>query len=312
MDEPTDMYDLYSRCEKHINLAEVLAAEQQKETRNEKKGLDRKEHTNNRNRTMENREQSMGKRKREEHVWVLRNDLKVESSYTSLMHRRAYILNEIKDRLTLRWPTKMVKPASERNKNKYCRFHQDHGHDIEECRQLKDEIEALIQRGRLNKFVKRERGESSKQESRGQKEEDKGKMSTRGEGSPSIRARHSENQPIREIATIFGGPGLGGQSSNSRKNHARMVGLTETTSKKRKAEQQITFSDEDLVDIQLPHDNALVVKMIVTNCSVARILVDNGSFVNILYYDAFLKMQLTPEMLKKIDSPLYEFNGAPV
>ncbi|XP_043721046.1 uncharacterized protein LOC122668568 [Telopea speciosissima] len=240
MEEPTNTYDLYSRCEKHIKLAEVLAAEQEKESRNERKGQERKEQLVSRNKSIENREQREGKRKRDDRAWVPRSDVKLEPTYTPLTHR----------------------------------FHQDHGQDTEECRRLKDEIEGLIQRGRLNKFVKREGG-SSKQESQEQKVE-------------------------------------GEESSNSRKNQARTVCLTEATSKKRKAEHQITFSDEDLADIQLPHDDVLVVKMIVPNWSVARILVDNESLVNVLYFDAFLKMQLTPEMLKRIDSPLYGFNGASV
>ncbi|XP_043721071.1 uncharacterized protein LOC122668593 [Telopea speciosissima] len=239
---------------------------------------------------MENREQREGKRKRDDRAWVLTSDVKLEPAYT---------------------PLKMVKPANEHNKNKYYRFHQDYGHNTEECRQLKDEIETLIQRGRLNKFVKRVGG-SNKQESREQKVEGKVKLSIRGEESLGIRTRHLENQPLREIATIFGGPRLRGESSNSRKNHVWTVCLIEAASKIRKAEHQITFSDENLADIQSPHDDALVVKMIVANCSVARILVDNGSSVNILYFDAFLKMQLTLEMLKRIDSPLYGFNGAPM
>ncbi|XP_043700063.1 uncharacterized protein LOC122650738 [Telopea speciosissima] len=37
MDEPADMHNLFSRCEKHINLVEVLAAKQEKEREPEKK-----------------------------------------------------------------------------------------------------------------------------------------------------------------------------------------------------------------------------------------------------------------------------------
>ena len=38
------------------------------------------------------------------------------------------------------------------DRRKYCRFHQGHGHNTEQCIQLKDEIEVLIRRGYLGKF----------------------------------------------------------------------------------------------------------------------------------------------------------------
>ncbi|RRT80100.1 hypothetical protein B296_00020686 [Ensete ventricosum] len=36
---------------------------------------------------------------------------------------------------------------------KSCRFHQDHGHDTKDCYTLKEQIEELIQRRHLNKFL---------------------------------------------------------------------------------------------------------------------------------------------------------------
>ena len=36
------------------------------------------------------------------------------------------------------------------NPNKFYLYHRDHGHDTEECIQLRDEIEELIRRGRLD------------------------------------------------------------------------------------------------------------------------------------------------------------------
>lgn len=41
----------------------------------------------------------------------------------------------------------------ERNQEEYYHFHKDHGHDTNKCFYLKEQIEALIQQGRLQKLV---------------------------------------------------------------------------------------------------------------------------------------------------------------
>ena len=45
---------------------------------------------------------------------------------------------------------------SKRNKNKYCRFHHDHGHDMDGCYDLKQQIEAFIKQGKLKNFLGRD------------------------------------------------------------------------------------------------------------------------------------------------------------
>lgn len=40
---------------------------------------------------------------------------------------------------------------------KYCRFYEDHRQTIEECQQLKDEIERLIRDDTIEKFARKER-----------------------------------------------------------------------------------------------------------------------------------------------------------
>ena len=54
----------------------------------------------------------------------------------------------------------------------------------------------------------------------------------------------------------------------------------------------ITFTEEDAHMIHHPHSDALVVSALIGNIYVHRLLVDNGSSVNILAYNTYQKMKL--------------------
>ena len=58
----------------------------------------------------------------------------------------------------------------------------------------------------------------------------------------------------------------------------------------RKESLVIGFSKEDVRRLHHPHDDALVVSIRVGDYNVHRMLVDNGSSANILYYLAFQQM----------------------
>ena len=64
---------------------------------------------------------------------------------------------QIKDEGALTFPRKLKSDPSKRSRNKYCRFHRDHGHDTADCYDLKKQIEALIREGKLQKFVSKKR-----------------------------------------------------------------------------------------------------------------------------------------------------------
>ncbi|MQL96093.1 hypothetical protein Taro_028764 [Colocasia esculenta] len=128
------------------------------------------------------------------------------TNYTPLTVAPEQILAEIRNEAFVRWPQRMHSDPRKRDHNKYCRFHRDHGHDTSECRQLKDEIEDLIKRGYLGRFVRR------------------------NEERPRCRER-TPDQPInndpngQEINVIAGGFGVGGESTRSRRDYARRVPL---------------------------------------------------------------------------------------
>ena len=66
---------------------------------------------------------------------------------------------QIKDEEALTYPGKLKGDPNRRSKDKYYRFHQDHGNDTADCYDLKQQIEALIKQGKLQRFVKKERAD---------------------------------------------------------------------------------------------------------------------------------------------------------
>ena len=61
---------------------------------------------------------------------------------------------EIEKEGGVRWPKPIRTDPEKRNKDLYCRFHKDTGHKTDDCRQLKDEIEFLIRKGKLSRYTR--------------------------------------------------------------------------------------------------------------------------------------------------------------
>ena len=74
--------------------------------------------------------------------------------FTPLIMPVDKILAQIKDEHYLKWPRPLHSSPNVRNK-KYCRFHKDHDHYTKDCRDLKEQIEELIRKGKLQRFVKK-------------------------------------------------------------------------------------------------------------------------------------------------------------
>lgn len=58
-----------------------------------------------------------------------------------------------------------------------------------------------------------------------------------------------------------------------------------------------------------PDDDNVVVAMTITKHPIKRILVDNGSSIDVLSYEAFVQMSLSPGLLRPVTTPLMGFTG---
>ena len=87
---------------------------------------------------------------------------KKRMNFTPIVMPVEKILMQIKDELGLKWPKPLRMSSRKRDLKKYCHFHKDHGHYTDECRDLKEQIEELSQRGKLQKFIKRDHQSQSR------------------------------------------------------------------------------------------------------------------------------------------------------
>ena len=73
--------------------------------------------------------------------------------FTPLTTSVSQVLYEVQHEKILRWPSQMKKNPTKRDMAKYCDFHRDHGHRIDDCIKLKKEIKFLIRRGHFRRYV---------------------------------------------------------------------------------------------------------------------------------------------------------------
>ncbi|KAK8919324.1 hypothetical protein KSP39_PZI022022 [Platanthera zijinensis] len=82
-----------------------------------------------------------------------------------------------------------------------------------------------------------------------------------------------------------------------------------STSQTPPPDEKITFSRRDLPDHEDPFCDALVIKTAIENFTVSRILVDNGSSVNVIFKKAFIEMRVESRRVLAADGPLFGFSG---
>ena len=219
-------------------------------------------------------------------------------SFTPLNAPIDQVLMQIKDKEALTFPGKLKSDPSKRSRNKYCRFHCDHGHDTADCYNLKQQIETLIREGKLQKFASKERTDTNLQE------------------QAPRRDNEHPRPPIGDIRMIVGGTATTGSSKKARKTYLRMVQNVQLTGSVPKISWMespiIGFSEEDARCLHHPYDNALVVSIRVGDYKVHRVLVNNGSSANILYYPAFQQMGIDKTQLIPMNAPLVGFGGTRV
>ena len=125
---PKTMAEALLKAQKYMNAEEALAAI---DGVNKTKKKEREDDRRGQKRDRTDRRNGEGNKRRED------KNLRLVK-FTPLVMPVDQILIEIRDEPSLKWPRPLHLSPNVHDKRKYCRFHKDHGHYTEDCRDLKE------------------------------------------------------------------------------------------------------------------------------------------------------------------------------
>ena len=120
------MYEVLYKAIKYMNAKDALLAREEKPRKRERLEDVRQDQGRKKPRTRERRDERS-----------LKPPGGRFTSFTPLNAPLDQVLMQIKDEGTLTFPGKLKSDPSKRFRNKYCRFHRDHGHNTADCYDLK-------------------------------------------------------------------------------------------------------------------------------------------------------------------------------
>ena len=228
------------------------------------------------------------------------------TSYTPLNTTRAKVYQAIMHtELTSRPPPMQTK---QRDRAKRCEYHNDYGHWTNECVSLKDAIERLVQKGRLQEFVKYSYTVPPRQRTRSppgranrsppRRERDRSRPPKR---SPSPQKK-SEPRHRGEIHVIAGG--IRDQGKKRAREPDQGCGQVDPVS-----QLTLSFSTLDLPKHRPRDDDPMVVTGVIHQFKVHRIFVDQGSSADIMFWGLFDKLGLGSKDLTPHNRGLIGFTG---
>nr|XP_043615873.1 uncharacterized protein LOC122587773 [Erigeron canadensis] len=201
----------------------------------------------------------------------------------------------------VRWPQKKNNDGyfKKKDTSQWCAYHEDFGHITEDCKMPRKERCTLLSKGYLTELMGRKKAKDIDG-----MDFTKPKPTQKADAPPAN---------AKMINTISGGSEVCGTSYSAAKRFAKQNNAEKGEKNVKKASISnsdiISFEDDDFDDIIEPHHDGLVVTLFIANHFVRRILIDNGSSVNIIKLETLKRMDISEDNIICKISPLIGFSG---
>uniref|UniRef100_A0A2N9H092 Integrase catalytic domain-containing protein n=1 Tax=Fagus sylvatica TaxID=28930 RepID=A0A2N9H092_FAGSY len=184
------------------------------------------------------------------------------------------ILDKIKGESFFVWPPKLVSDPAARNHNLYCFYHRDRGHLTENCHKYKTHLEQLVTARHLSDYV------------------DPNLVGNKARGTIANRSGTSGPTPADGVLESWIMPIFC-------RHLVREILVPPP----------IKLSNEDLADVQMLHNDPLVITFRFGDYDVKRVLVDQGNFAEVMYKGLYEKLGLKEADLENFSSLVFGFSG---
>ncbi|XP_075483548.1 uncharacterized protein LOC142523699 [Primulina tabacum] len=166
----------------------------------------------------------------------------------------------------------------------FCTLHKVCYHNTEDCKTLKGNYALPSipgpshdnQRLRLPPWTSRQPGSSAR--GGGMRNNPRSEPGRRREPEPE---RKNNSPPATGLIKMISGGSTDGDSNRARKSRSRRECMEVEGARRNEA--VISFGPEDLIGVNLPHNDVLVIQARVENFDILRVFVDSGSSVNVIF-----------------------------
>ena len=197
------------------------------------------------------------------------------------------ILRNVKDEPWFKPPKQLIGDASKLDHSKYCAFHRGPGHTTENCYTWKSYLEKLVKDDKVDRYLDKPAAQL--------------RRNTEREQEPPAKT-------IRINGIFAESEYLGATSSSKRRRIQQATLISQVQTAGALPGPIIGFTEQDAEGVDLPHDDALVVSVQIAHAMVDRMMVDNGSAVNLLQFSVIQKMGLESTITRRAEV-LTGFNG---
>ncbi|XP_020412788.1 uncharacterized protein LOC109947270 [Prunus persica] len=236
------------------------------------------------------RSDGFSNRNKDKHRSQTQGDVMAGENYTKFIIPIHQILAQVKNKPWVRRPPPLKGDPDKRDTSKYCAFHGTHGHTTNNCFAWKTHLEELVREGHCTEFIAKQ-------------------------AIQRIEDRDTAKEPpqkVIRISTILADSEESGLTSKEKKRKIKQATvISQITTDLPPAEDDpvIGFQKKDLIDLDMPHNDALVISIQIAQAMVDRIHADEGSAANILQLAVIQQMGLETK-INKLARLLTSFNGA--